>query len=506
MGARLAVLGALVIGAALRFYPVWFALPYAKARPDETTSLGHAVAILAGDPNPHFFNWPSLPFYLFAGFFTMASWFKGTLSNVDLFLVARSAVALAGTATILVIARLGRQVANARTAALAAWFLAVAVLHVRDSHFATVDVLLTLLVTGSLVLVLDAMEAPTTRAIALAGFVGGLAASTKYSAAALVLPMLFLRPGSRPHLRDLVTFGAAFAAGFFLTTPYAALDYPQFTADLQYEAGHLRGGHGVDVGWGWSYHSRRSLLFGLGPVLFVAAIGGAVPFWRRYRRFALPIGAFALATFAALGAGRTVFFRYILPLVPILCLSAAIGVESLAGWIAARLSRPRGAVTAILAALVAGPSLVTSMQIDRLLAQPDSRVLASEWLRPQLRSDATLCDVEEAIGLDLRGVEFHNWHFDKPSATFVNAGDRLPDWLVLYESPVRQYAAIDPRMADLARREYTLAFEVRGVGRAMRSVFDPQDAFFLPIFGLSGIPRPGPDVFIYRRASARDGR
>ena len=501
MQARLAVAAAVVIGAALRLYPVWFGLPYPHARPDEETALGHAVAILAGDPNPHFFHWPSLPFYWFAGAFTLVSWVKGTLTSVELSLVARTSVALAGTATILATARLARQVADARTAAIAAWFLAVAVLHVRDSHFATVDVLLTLLVTGCLVLVLEAIEAPTIRAVALAGFVGGLAASTKYSAGALVLTALFLRRGWEPRLRDLLTFGAAFGAGFVMTTPYAVLDFAQFSTDLRYDAAHLRGGHGVDLGRGWFYHPSFSLLFGLGPLLFFAAIAGAVPFWQRYRRAAIPIGVFAFATFAALGAGRTVFFRYMLPLIPILCLSAAIGIDTLAGWISPRLPIRRVVVTVILAGLVVRPSLVTSIQLDRLLAQTDSRVLAAEWLRPRLRADDTLADVGGVLGLDLASVAFHGWQFDKPTATFVNAGDRLPDWLVLYDSPVTQYAAIDPRMADLARREYRLAFEVRGVGGATGSVFDPQDAFFAPIFGLSGIPRPGPDVFIYRRST-----
>ncbi len=501
MNARVAILGALLTGAALRIYPVWFALPYGQARPDETTALGHAVAILAGDPNPHFFHWPSLTFYAFAGVFRLVSWIKGTLSNVDLFLVARGAVALAGTVTILAIARLGRQVADDRTAALAAWFLAVAVLHARDSHFATVDVLLTLLITGSLVLVIEAMESPTPRAIALAGFVGGLAGSTKYSAAMLVLTALFIRPGALPRLRDVVTFGAGFGAGFLATTPYAVLDFTTFFADLRFDAAHLREGHGIDLGRGWSYHPAQSLPFGLGPVLFAAAVAGAVPFWRRYRRFALPIGVFAAATFAALGSGRTVFFRYILPLVPIMCLSAAIGVDTLAGWIAARVPLRRGVVTAILAALVAGPSLVTSIQIDRILARPDSRLLAANWLKPQLRRDDTLCDVVDVIGLDLNDVAFHGWRFDAPSATFVNAGDRLPDWLVLYDSPLG-YAKLDPRMARLARERYRLAYEVRGVGAARQSVFDPQDAFFLPIYGFNGIERPGPDVYIFRRNDA----
>ena len=67
-------LGAIVLlGAALRLYPIWFGLPYPHARPDEETTLGHAMAILAGDPNPHFFNWPSLTFYALAGVFRIAS-------------------------------------------------------------------------------------------------------------------------------------------------------------------------------------------------------------------------------------------------------------------------------------------------------------------------------------------------------------------------------------------------------------------------------------------------
>src|SRR3954469_22232690 len=137
-----ALAGAVLLGAALRFFPIWFGLPYSHARPDETTALGHAAAILAGDPNPHFFNWPSLTLYLFAGAFTAASAIAGTLARMDYFLIARAAVALAGPATILVVARIGRQIADNGTAAIAAAFLAVAVVHVRDSPFATTDIVM----------------------------------------------------------------------------------------------------------------------------------------------------------------------------------------------------------------------------------------------------------------------------------------------------------------------------------------------------------------------------
>ena len=58
-----------VLGAALRFFPIWFGLTYQYSRPDETEAVGHALGMLGGDLNPHFFHWPSLTFYLFAAAF-----------------------------------------------------------------------------------------------------------------------------------------------------------------------------------------------------------------------------------------------------------------------------------------------------------------------------------------------------------------------------------------------------------------------------------------------------
>ena len=58
----------------LRFFPIWFGLPYAQARPDETAALGLAVSIRSGDLNPHFFHWPSFALYVFAGVHAVLSW------------------------------------------------------------------------------------------------------------------------------------------------------------------------------------------------------------------------------------------------------------------------------------------------------------------------------------------------------------------------------------------------------------------------------------------------
>ena len=63
----------LLAGALFRYFPIWFGLPYLHARPDEEVAVFHALKMLDGDLNPHFFHWPSLTFYLFAAVFAVVS-------------------------------------------------------------------------------------------------------------------------------------------------------------------------------------------------------------------------------------------------------------------------------------------------------------------------------------------------------------------------------------------------------------------------------------------------
>jgi 4-amino-4-deoxy-L-arabinose transferase-like glycosyltransferase len=492
-----------LLGAALRLFPIWFGLPYPHARPDETTTLGHAVAILAGDPNPHFFNWPSLTFYFFAGLFAIASAVR-TLTPVDHVLIARAAVALAGTATIVVLARLAGRIGGGTAGLLAACFLSVATLHVRDSHFALTDVLMTLLVTGSLALLVEAQETSSIRHVAFAGLLGGLATSTKYNAAAIVAAMAgvqWLWPRRLADPRPALAFIAALVGGFLVATPFALLDARTFLTDVLFESRHLAGGHGVALGRGWTYHLTRTLPYGLGFGIFLAGIAGWVPLARHHPRPALVLGAFAAAFFAAIGSGQTVFFRYVMPLVPVFCLSAAVGVIHTGAWLAARARLPRPAVVGLLAAIVAGPSLLNSIRLDLLLARTDTRVLAARWLAPRLHPDDTLHDAGgDYARLPLEGAEFHGWRYDSATRSFGDPTGRTPDWIVLDESPLPAYSSVDAALLSLVEREYVMVHEVLGTrGVTAAAVYDQQDAFFLPVSGFAGVQRPGPDVRIYRR-------
>src|SRR5580693_8778669 len=155
MPARRLIFLVIILAAILRVVPIWFGLPLEHARPDEETAIGQAVSMLRnGDPNPHFFDWPSVTFYLFAGALSAASWIQRLLGGGDLtpsaqILIARGCVAIAGTATVLVLFALTRRAVDETTAVIAALLLAVAPLHVRESHFAMTDVLMTFFVTSS---------------------------------------------------------------------------------------------------------------------------------------------------------------------------------------------------------------------------------------------------------------------------------------------------------------------------------------------------------------------
>lgn len=511
----------LLAAAMLRLVPIWFGIPYLPARPDEEVAVSIATRMTEGDLNPRFFHWPSFTFYVFAALYGGASivrrvfGFDSPLTVVERVVLARALVALAGTATVFALYILGRRIADVTTGLLAAAFLAVAILHVRDSHFAMADVLMTLLLTGSLALLVRAVDAalPGEKAVrwfAASGLAAGLAASTKYNAAALVGSMAaaqivllvqrrrFLSPRT---WMPAIAFTTAFIASFLTASPYAVLDFKQFDADLRFDFTHLSGGHGMDLGRGWRYHLERSLPYGVGLPAFIAGCAGVVPMIRHHARHAFILSGFALPFYLAIGSGTTVFFRYIMPLVPIVCLLAAVALRYMTPWLSARTRVSSRAIMTVLVVLTIGPALVNCVWFDAVLARTDTRVLAADWLRPRLEPEHTLHDAGGAYTkLDLRHVRFHEWRFDPNENSFGHPEGHTPDWLVLTESPVRLYASIPPQLRQLAQEKYTLVYTAASTrGRARAAVYDLQDAFFMPLSRLDTAVRPGPTIRIYRR-------
>ena len=307
--------------------------------------------------------------------------------------------------------------------------------------------------------------------------------------------ILWMMRERRLVLRPAIAYALLFVVGFVAATPYAVLDFPKFKEDLIFDFTHLSGGHAINLGRGWVYHLTHSLPFGLGPTAFLAAVVGIVPLVRNHGRHAFVLGSYALALYVVLGSGYTVFFRYMLPLVPVLCVVGALGIKQLAEW----LGGSRAAYATVLVIAI-GPGLVNSAWFNLLLARTDSRVLAAEWLAPQLLRDHTLHDAGgNYSALDLATISFHEWKFDPATNTFGHPDAKTPDWLVLYESPLHTYTRMPWQLRTLADTQYDLVHAIRTTTGSRRdAVYDLQDAFFMPVWGFWTVERPGPTVLIYR--------
>src|ERR1700752_4858135 len=108
-GAYAALVGIVVAAALLRFWHIGAGLPFSVG-PDEPQVIQRVVRMMkTGDLNPHFFDWPSLTFYLnlvVACIAFLAGAMRGVWNGLDqvgaqdLYLTGRQFTAFLGVATV----------------------------------------------------------------------------------------------------------------------------------------------------------------------------------------------------------------------------------------------------------------------------------------------------------------------------------------------------------------------------------------------------------------------
>lgn len=462
--------GIVLAAAALRFTGIGFGLPMAEARPDELTIAFQAMKFGTGDLNPHSFNYPSLhkyvSFVLFGVHYVIGrathafaskddflrAFFDGA---VDFRLAMRLWSAALGTAAV---ALLLRAPAGLGAAAL----YAGAMLAVRDSHFGVTDTMMVTLAVAAVVAADRAAQHGTRRALVAAAVLAGLATSTKYNAALLALPLAIatLRPGRglARSAQDAVLAGIVMIVSFLAGSPYVALDAGTFWKDFRYEAAHLASGQYVDVGGGWTHHvGTLALTQGWGFVVLAAA-GVGIALARGLegdRRRAWLWFSFPLAYYAVIGKGETAFFRYILPVLPFLCVALAAALARL---------RPRiGVAVGVACAL---PGLWGSVEVDRLMAAGDTRDAMGAWIEAHVPTDAVLVHAGAYTGAPMlqRNVVNQTREYAAKQGRADSAGFRKPD---------------DMKWYNAARPMYDVQF-VRKAGIDFASQVDPD--------ALAGVP------------------
>lgn len=531
----------LILAALVRVWGLQFGLPLVLARPDEQLIAGKAIEFFQkGTLNPRFFDYPTLYLYLLAGLYYLyfalgwvAGWFQSFADFlasfpthwVPFFLIGRVVGAVSGTATVWLVYALARRLLDHRAAVVAALFSSLAFLHVRDSHYATTDVPMTFFTVAAMLFIVRAHQSGHRRDAVLAGVFAGLAMATKYNALMLVAPMLasasvrvWDAPGRRGRAlveANLHWMVGAMAMAFFIGSPYVFLDFGKFRYDMKWLRWSMQRGMTPPelLGIGWTYHVGVSLRYGLGLPLLVTSLAGLVAMSIRRPRAALILCAFPVAFYTATGASYNVFVRYMVPIVPFLCVTAAFLVVSVGEWLTRRPARwmrvPLPVADGVLAVsvLIVWPSAASVMAFDRLLTIPDSRLLAGAWMREHAPPGSVIYYAGAVYGHlqleDRRPFKYVYWRWDRDASQFRNQRDRWtddwPDWVVVHESPL-PYSHVPERVEGKLRSDYVLAHVEQAVDSDdPRNVYDLQDGFFLPFAGFNDIHRPGPNILIYRR-------
>lgn len=401
-----AMLAAIVVSAAvLRFWSLGAGIPYAIGV-DEPEIMNRAVGMMrSGDFNPRFYDYPGLYIYVqlavacvrFLVGAMSGEWYGLDQARPEHFyLWGRAVTAALGTATVALVYFIGLRWGT-RYALVAAGLMAVMPMHVRESHYVLTDVPVTFFVTLAFLLSLRAHEQPRALAFLWAGVAAGLAAATKYPGGlALLLPLIsvWMTHGARPsRLAGAVAAVVGAAVAFLAGAPYTLLDLPGFLNGYAHLMKSYAGAYPPEAP---AITYFKHLLIALWWPGLLAVVGGVIFGVVRAVngpgrvRWTLAV-VFPLVYFWFISRQALAFGRYLLPLVPFLCVLAAVAVVAGVSLLR-RFSIPRVARTALIVALTVGVILPPAIQAINFNRTHGAATVAQayEWIMANVQGDATI--------------------------------------------------------------------------------------------------------------------
>jgi 4-amino-4-deoxy-L-arabinose transferase-like glycosyltransferase len=411
-----------VVGFGLRIAGIDFGLPL-LVQPDEPSVAGVAVELLrSGWIDPQWYVYPTFFMLLMLPAFAIYYVYgrgNGLLAPLDqvrattpgFYLIGRYHSAVLGTLTIPLSYWLARRLLGGergrQAGLIAAAIVTFSFIHVRESHFAVTDVPAAAVTTAALIAIAGVLHRGSTRDYLAAGLLCGLAASTKYTAAPVVLSLaaahlLGRRP--EPWLGRAPAIGlAAVPAGFLLGSPYALLNWKPFLEHLGWLGTYAGNPSPAQVRGTFAYVVGYSAESGFGrPVFWLLVAALAVALWRRQRE-QLVLIAFVLGSLPQMTYSTHRFFpRFLVPLVPPVAVLVGGLVADGIAWLQERQwLRPRyraAAVAAIGLVLVAPTSFETLVWV-RTAGRLDSRTEAYFWIRERFPGGAVIVTEEPLIGM-----------------------------------------------------------------------------------------------------------
>jgi MFS family permease len=435
------------------------------------------------------------------------------------FMAGRSVTVFFSLATLLLVYLFGRRAYGERVGLLAALLLGLAVIHIHNAHFLTVDTMLTFFYTMTLWASLRlAMNGRFGDALLAGAALGWGMASKASGILALFAPLLAVliyllqdRQLLRAIFRLLLIVGGGLVA-FALGEPYVLMAPLPYLEAINRQAEMVSGA----VDWPYTrqyvnttpylYQLEQLFLWELGPALgaasFLGVGAGLAAALYKIRRLATDRAVqgtalllVALAPyFALVGSYEVKFPRYMLPLAPIFCLLAAWLLGRATNLITTHIPYVGGFVAGLLLISFLLPLLGWAMAMSRIYDDPHPWLSASRWIyehtEPGSQFTTEIWGDDLPVNISAEGLTRANHNYP-PSLRMDVYGDMAPqdklrrliaalrqaDYVVL--STPRTYRSLRrlPWRYPVENRYYQLLFSGR-LGFSLVYIVDVRPGLF----------------------------
>ncbi len=373
--------------------------------------------------NPHFFNYPALTFYLnflLQGLQFFLGFLLGIYRNLASYGASMTSIVIPSrllsvafdAGTIWVTAQFIREQFDERTSLVTAALLALSPLLIEQAHYITVDTPLTFFTALSLLYIFRVFRSGNRISYLLAGVSVGLAASTKYTGAALipvfVAAHLMRKASASKAVRGLrqpnLWYGLSLSGiVFFAANPFILSSYDEFIRDFSFEQFHVAYGHlGLTPGQSTlGYYSLEVLPGMLGWPLFALIVASIATTFVQREKPLLLLLIFPLIYFVMISSWEMRAERYALPMIPMLLSIGALALVRCEQILLRSVSKggplrkfsDQGlamAVSIFLALVMLAGPLGTIYGKERTFMTKDTRTIAREWLQRKVKTGATI--------------------------------------------------------------------------------------------------------------------